>query len=324
MNLDSNLPVERRWTTLAQDREFPISGLASVAFHVLVLGLLLLGVFRMLFDRPAKMAIDIDPVVILDPPGAGNSGHDKTLAQGSPQAPEVTDTIEKRPLQLTSNVKDVAAVKPEVAPPKIDDDPNATEVAAKPKVEIPRLAPLLKGLPTGNSTKGDGGPGKAKGGIGQGTSGAGTGPDRAGTIRQERQLRWTMLFSTRNAADYLTQLKALGVMLGMQEQDKSIRMIRDLSRRPASAERGAAPPDRIFWMDDNPKSVAAMADELQLDFMPWRIVAYFPESIEQQLLQKELAYGKGFGRNSEHEIKETQFRIEFRAGQVRIAVVEQR
>jgi hypothetical protein len=55
----------------------------------------------------------------------------------------------------------------------------------------------------------------------------------------------------------------------------------------------------------------------------WRMIAFFPESLEKQLLEKELLYGKGFGRKSEDEIKETRFRVEIRYGQVKITVAEQ-
>ena len=35
---------------------------------------------------------------------------------------------------------------------------------------------------------------------------------------------------------------------------------------------------------------------------PWRVIAFFPAAIEDELLRKERAYGKRFGRESEEEI----------------------
>jgi hypothetical protein len=321
MTPHATLPEERRWAQLSRDREFPISGLVSVVGHALVLGLLLFGVFKMLFQSPERPAIDLDLVAYTEP-GAGNRGHTNELAHGLPAAQDVASIVERQPARGPKLEQDVPVPKPETAAPKITYDPNG-EPGARSLPEIPRLTPLLKGLPSGTSNKGDGGPGNSTGGIGKTDHGTGPGPDRVGTLKRQRQLRWTMLFSTRNAADYLDQLNTMGVILGIQEQDKTIRVIRDLGRRPALAEKADAPADRIFWLDDDPKSVAAMAEELQLRSMPWRIVAFFPESIEQQLLGKELLYGKSFGRNSEEQIKETKFRVEIRYGQVRITVVEQ-
>ena len=83
-------------------------------------------------------------------------------------------------------------------------------------------------------------------------------------------------------------------------------------------------PGRIFWMDDNPESVRAMATELQLDMRPWRIIAFFPAWVEKKLLERELAYGKSYGRNTEEMIKETKFRVEFRGTEPRFTVIEQR
>jgi hypothetical protein len=76
-------------------------------------------------------------------------------------------------------------------------------------------------------------------------------------------------------------------------------------------------------MDDNPDSVRAMTSELQLETRPWRVIAFFPEWVEKKLLERELAYGKSFGRNTEESIRETKFRVEFRGTEPRFTVVEQ-
>src|SRR5204863_6575436 len=117
--------------------------------------------------------------------------------------------------------------------------------------------------------------------------------------KQKRQLRWTLLFSTRGAADYLDQLSRLKAIIGVQYPDKSIKLITDLRKRPAKLEAGERVPDRIFWMDDAADGVKAMAEELGIKPMPWRLIAFFPASLEEELLRREKAYGKRFGRESE-------------------------
>ena len=72
-----------------------------------------------------------------------------------------------------------------------------------------------------------------------------------------------------------------------------------------------------------PDSVRAMTAELQLSMQPWRVIAFFPEWVEKKLLERELAYGKTYGRNTEESIKETKFRVDFRNGEPRFTVIEQ-
>src|SRR5262249_1049162 len=46
--------------------------------------------------------------------------------------------------------------------------------------------------------------------------------------REERQLRWTMIFNTRDGTDYATQLDALGAILAVPSADgKEFEIIRD-------------------------------------------------------------------------------------------------
>jgi hypothetical protein len=315
------LPDQRQWIDFTRNREFPLSGVLSVLLHLTVLVLFLFGLLR-IFDRPASAAIEFEPVFV--EPGAGNQGHSTELQRGSPTGTDVTGSIDTPPiLPYTKPDQPDAEVTPLDTRPRLPDDPDGTPIRPSNPASMPKLTSLLKGLPSGNSNKGDGGPGKGTGGIGDGTRGNGRGPDRPENPKIQRMLRWTIFFNTDGAADYIRQMKALGVILGVQTQDESIFIIKDIARRPALAERGAKIEDRIFWMDDNPQSVRAMTEELQLQMQPSRIIAFFPESIEKKLLECELLYGKRFGRTREDMIKETKFRVEFALGQPQFKVVEQ-
>src|SRR6266851_3636972 len=258
------VPDQRHWFDLTRNREFPLSGALSILIHAGVLLLLLLGVFRFLFDDKNSGPIELEPVTILEPPGAGNNGHSTELRHGASTGRDVSEVVDNpiAPPSSKPAPPDAEIIAPEVRP-MLPDDLDGTPIRPEKLAPLPKLSSQLKGLPAGKSTKGDGGAGPAAGGPSQGTKGDGLGPD-AGRITRTRQMRWTMLFSTQNAADYIRQMKSLGVILGVQMQDQTIYLIRDLSRRPAVAERGAKVEDRIFWMDDNPQSVGAMTDELQL------------------------------------------------------------
>jgi hypothetical protein len=216
----------------------------------------------------------------------------------------------------------------------VEDNGDPVQRLNKPVPAVPNLAPMLKGVVDGlaqakpgkpggpgRGTAGSGGPGK--GGNGNTPNGNGSGTNDL-SVKQKRQLRWTMLFTTTDMRDYLRQLQMLGALIGVQYENRQIRMIANLSQRPARLDSSPPPGERIFWLDDKPDSVLAVVNELQLETVPWRVVAYFPESLEKRLLEKELLFGKRFGRDSEEKIESTVFRITFRNGTAQIEVVEQR
>ena len=313
-------PGQPVWKNFTRDREFPFSTVGSLLIHGLFFGLITVSV---LVNRSRNDAIEIEPVTWTDPPGAGTRGSDSTLRQGIPQGIDVMETLAQRPIRRIDDDPPPPAIKIDTPQPVLPDEANREP--APPLKPLPQLASFMKGMPSGSANKGSGGPGPGSGGVGQGSAGTGAGPDGAGHISQKtkRQLRWTLLFTTAGAADYLQQLQILKAEMGVQAKDGSTRMVRDLSRRPALLESSRPPAERIFWMDDNAASVRALAEELRIDGELWRMIAFFPESLEKQLLEKELLYGKGFGRKSEDDIKETKFRVEIRYGQAKISVVEQ-
>lgn len=307
-------PDERFWNRYSKNHELPLSGFVSAGLHLGALALLLFGVLALFGRKDSAISFD---VVTIDEPG-GQQGHDAEPLKGVLPSGEVGGVVATRHEQ--PSVAD-ASQRPDVVPPTpptIVLPPEGSDLPVpKPATAnrpLPRLAPLLRGSPDGIATKGSGTPGQGPGKVG----------GRILTEREKRQYRWTMLFRHSDVRDYVRQLQALGAILGVQHRDKRIELINDLSRRPVSLETATQDPDRIFWMDDHPPSVASLATELQLRKMPWRFIAYFPEALEQRLLERELAYGRSFGRNSEAAIHETKFEVTFRSGQARIEVVEQK
>jgi hypothetical protein len=171
-------------------------------------------------------------------------------------------------------------------------------------------------------------PGKGRGGSGRGGGkgdGDGTkdGPGRGMLEREKRILRWKMQFNTFDGRDYLTQLDELGAILAVPEPRSAdaYRVIRDLKRTPAHGEiEDLKTIERIFWIDDKPESVRSLAMALGLQVPPPHIVAFFPQSLEQELADKE----KKFKGRSENQIKETRYRVVRRGGKYVPEVESQR
>ncbi|HLW66033.1 MAG TPA: hypothetical protein VKS79_12050 [Gemmataceae bacterium] len=341
MNSQLLPPEDCFWDKYSPHFEFSGATVVSVFFHATMLILLFLGVFSF-FQGKRSTPVEIEPVVIAGGPGKqGNSGGNLgSIAAGSPVGKsDVSEEMFNRNLTPpTVEAKTVSQITPKPVQPislPLDErsDPFRGQQPPAPE-SVPNLAAMLKGMPDGKAKANTGTPGKP-GQNGTGTPGTGVpggkGYDKDGTgtgagilsTRQRRQLRWTTLFSTVSLRDYLQQLQMVGALLGVQYENREIRMLAEFMHRPARLDNNPPPRDRIFWMDDKPESVRAMTSELQLKITPWRFIAFFPESLEKQLLEKELAYGKRYGRNSEDQIQETVFRITFLGNEPRIEVVEQ-
>jgi hypothetical protein len=149
------------------------------------------------------------------------------------------------------------------------------------------------------------------------------GPDKLlpDNVRKQRMLRWTMVFDTKDGADYAKQLDALGAILAVPADDGKFLVIRDLKQRPVKpVEEDIKTIQRIFWVDDRTDSVAPLAKALQLKDTPRFIVAFFPEKLEKELLAKELK----FQGKKVHEIEETRFRVVPRGDTCVPLVIDQR
>jgi hypothetical protein len=128
------------------------------------------------------------------------------------------------------------------------------------------------------------------------------------SAREKRLLRWTMVFNWEDGADYVQQLKYFDAILAIPQREHPDKfwVIRELNQRPASLRNDDLRQiKRIFWIDDRPDSVKALSQVLGLKYTPARVVTFFPESLEKQLLQLELDY-KGA---KEEDILETRFAV---------------
>lgn len=190
---------------------------------------------------------------------------------------------------------------------------HALEKLAKANVNLR----LYDGKPGGRGQGGTGTGGGSGDGKGKGT-GSGRGEGK-GTLskREKRNIRWTLLFNTSSARDYVSQLQGLGAFLafpvGQGQQGLDYAVVRDLSSRPVKmAREDIYQLNRIRWFDDNPESVGGVMSVLgiRLPAPPPHFIAFMPQELEDKLLELELKYLKKKDRNrTEDDIKETKFRL---------------
>jgi len=143
------------------------------------------------------------------------------------------------------------------------------------------------------------------------------------TQRDKRKVRWQIIFSTGAGAgnDYLKQLDDLGALLAFEKGDDKYMVIRNLKEklvRPVQEDIRKF--DMIWWVDDKPQSVAALASALGIRPVPELFLAFFPAALEREMLDKELKAFQG----KEEDIEETEFRVVLREGRYRPEVASQK
>jgi hypothetical protein len=331
-------PDERFWKKYSPHYELPISSATSVVLHALILALLVLGgliAARLGLTRDNSLP-PAESIVI-----SGGGGHKDGVGTGDntgfvPKGKEAVEPTNDPPKVGATEPppEQLKDVKPDVSiplPDKTEQAANRT-VAASIAVmgNLSRVGKEAQAKLDGiiAAGKGRGGAGKG-GGLGKG-DGPGVG-DAAGPgnqrieKRQKRQLRWTMQFSTQNGQDYLRQLHSLGAILAIPGPEGKYVVIRNLLRRPPELlDEDVAALNRIYWVDDRPESVASLTRALSLSLQPNHFAAFFPESLEKELLDKELEYLRRRHRNrSEDDIKETRFQVLPRGGGYSPVVVSQ-
>lgn len=320
-------PDDAFWARYSPNSEFPFSTLASFCLHATVLFVLLAGV--LVWGNRNKDAEEIEPVYVGDgdgPPGGGGNPLGVGLDNpGNLTAPDVKSDLlnqEKPDPNLLKKPDEVNVTKPGAV--ALDDDPDADKMIEKAKQKMPTtvIGPQIKDALTGLAGWGKGGTGRG-GGEGAGV-GMAKGDGSGGNKRGRRVMRWAMIVNAASGNDYVRQLNAMGAYLGVPDKSGRIMVIRNLSERPAKAQaEDIAKIGRVWWTDDDARSAKNVTLVLGLDWEPAFLMAFFPVPMEEQLVKKELEYGKRYGRTREEDIGETVFRITFRGGVPQISVESQ-
>jgi hypothetical protein len=267
----------------------------------------------------------VESVSLGDDNNTGGGGDPDGAANAQPGATRVERGVEMPPDSALPNVQlgaqpDIRALPPDLEI-RADADrtlPDSSE--AKDKLNNVGKADPKDGQAQGKGKGGTGSGGGQGSGTGPGT-GSGAGPGSAGSIRQARNKRWVMSFSTIGGQDYLHQLSVLGAVVVAEYQDGTRIMFRKLDKSPVPAE----PIDsdiytRMVWVDERPGAVSELAGAMGVERTPSAIRVYFPTKLEAELLSKELKYrGK-----KEEEIHSTVFRVFCQGNSYRFEVTEQK
>src|SRR5436309_1884904 len=211
-------PDQRFWKRYSPHHEFPLSAVSSLVLHVLGFFLIALVIGGFLFSiRPDDRPPEVGAIEI-----AGGGGNPLGVEGGKGKLPEEAATQRSEQQAKLPTISPVESLKNATPEPKplnlVKEDEGDRTIESGALTEAlekvnERARQQIAGL---LAPKGKGGPGEGGGkGSGVGTGeGDLTGPGKANmSQRQKRQLRWTMMFNTRDGMDYLRQLQALGAIL---------------------------------------------------------------------------------------------------------------
>ena len=310
-------PEETFWRKYSPNHEVPLSTMASFVIHFF-LGLLVIALGANFFWGGDPEPPAVDNIVFAGGGGPGDGG-------GAPDALlDPREAVAFDPNFRGSTVRSDLTYDPKDIPPLPSD-------AGRPIEEVRTGVDQAKGIADAArriGSQGRGGPGTGGGkGSGDGPGeGDGSGPGKQ-TKRAKRMERWVLNFRYNSGEEYARRLENLQAILVVPEGDK-FRVYEDLSRRPV---RGTVKTlaeinqlNRIYWRDDNPDSVAALAQALGWPTVPRYVAAFFPRDLEEELARQERAY-RGL---TEEEIDarrlETIFQAERVAGRWNVKVVDQR
>jgi hypothetical protein len=315
---------ETFWTKYSPHYEFPLSSIASLVAHAVIV-VLFIAIFAKFWFKGNDDPLPLDMVI------AGGGGNPQGVGNGPGDGivnPTKTENVDNPDNKVTDKAPDQTPelTKPD-APLKL---PELTD-SGKPVAVSPSVQKALSGIRADAAKdllgqlagKGKGGPGDGGGkgrGHGRGEGDLSGDGKQTANIRQQRVLRWTMKFNTFDGDDYRKQLNGLGAIMAVSDGKGGYLVVRDLEHVPVKAEaEDLRSIRRIFWIDSNPQSVASLAEALRMQ-RPREFIAFFPESLERELLEKELAY-KGL---QEQDIAETIFEIKPGNGRYVPFVVDQK
>jgi len=330
-------PDEQFWQRYSPHGEAPMSFAGSLTLHVLVGGILLLAVLAVAAED--KKASEKVPVGIVKLGGGGGhfKGKDKGSGVGDPDArgqesgeadvelPGLDDTVPPLPQLNDTEVKEIKEkFKPEDA--RYIEKSNNKTARAMAQLNENLRKKITPGDPRGGGQGGPGsGGGKDKGkdkGVGD-RKGDGKSQQADLTKREKRMLRWHMRFTASTGSEYVKQLEGLGAILAFPVKEKrgeepEYGLVRDLKKRPAKLllNENLENLNRIYWIDDNPKSVRDVTSELRLSLSPRSFVAFMPEKLEKELFDMERSYVENVLKRKFDEdlIDETHFKVERKGG----------
>jgi hypothetical protein len=335
-------PEERFWKRYSPHGEAPLSISGSLAVHVLVGGALLLaGVYLASLLYKPDRSLPVEPVRLQIEGGGGGRPDGSTKGKAGGGLVENTGGALDKELEQAG--LDEGERKPILEPveakklEKVYDDPSRRFIAESTAAPVKAFAGLEQkirsklALADRPAAKGQGGTGEGGGqGSGKGKGkGGGTGEGTTATLsqREKRMLRWHMIFTANTGPEYLAQLKGLGAILAFpvsEGADPQYKVVRDLRPGGQLIDEDVSKIQRIYWIDDKPRSVNDIINALGLKIRPpGRFVAFMPEELEKKLFDMEKRYVEKVlrARFDEDRIDETRFRVVIRGGKYQPEII---
>jgi hypothetical protein len=292
----------------SKQHEFGFSTMVSVGTHVLV-ALIAFAAGAAFWswnsdrDLPTVVNLDVVPTDVGDdkPGGGGIEGKDKRTT-GSIEEVELVPTDEPLP----------------PPPPLPSLEPDG------PAVDVIKLRDQRK-TPATNSAGKDGGE--------RGGEGGGFGPNKGKwggprpPIRPKRMERWEISVAFSSGEDYLRKLGNLGAKIGIPQANGTYAVYSNLDQRPLRGEPHTTTQIRIlgwlYWANDDPNAVPALAEAMGLSLPPKRLYVFFPKDLEAELVKKEMAHSGLTEQQLNEQGYYTTFRAERQGTKWVIAVIKQ-
>ncbi len=275
-------PIEEKfWKRYSPHHELPLSSVSSVAVHAL--GIVALIAFAVLAGewnvRNSRNGLPVsslnDPSD--EPPTPSETPHAAGPIQSrvnvSPGAPgQVENQVNSaRPKRLDVRSGAPPIPLPSLPPASNDRLINAAREASSLLGEVSdRIGVVNAPVPSPRSTDGS---------LGR--------PDGAGKlagIRADRIRRWQVNFTVTGPEDHLKQLAGLGAIVALPDAAGRYHVYRDLARRPPVGNvEDISKINRIWFIDSNAETATAIARALGMQGSPTRLIAFFPQALEDKM-----------------------------------------
>lgn len=316
-------PDDTIWKRYSPHHEAPLSFVGSAALHFVLLGLMVLyAIVLVAWFRSEPVALPIDTIHMGggggnpkgkgDAPGIGQAGPEDVVGdpKGDP-TPSEPDLVKRPPLTVNEQNATAAEFANDPTIQRYVTDGNNENLKKLARLPDDTRKQLRDGV---NPGAGKGGVGEGGGqGTGQGTGrGSGQGNGKMLNKREERMLRWVIMFNTRNGEDYLNQLRDLGAIVAVPTGEGKDYKLCYLTKGPPYelVDEDLSSIKRIYWVDDKPASVRSLMGALGVRGLPSHFVAFMPPELELKLAQIEQSY-QGW---PEEKIYETKFECFKRSG----------
>ncbi|MGE3807140.1 MAG: hypothetical protein AB7K24_20955 [Gemmataceae bacterium] len=315
-------PEPQFWQRYSPHHEFPLSAGSSIVLHGLVLAAAIAIGYYLVQSLEAQSSPLPVGAIMIEGGGGGNPGGVEGGKTGITKI-EDTGTNSKDKTDPLGKTRITGLVTPTAEPIEIKEpDPTDDKLIAEARLATRNLQDTRQKIIDSLPAIGRGGPGTDGGkdkGKGTGT-GDHEGPGWAAETRLGRSMRWHLNLEAADGRDCLRQMAELGIILAVREPDGKYRVFNDLARLPLSGQiEDPRSIKRLPIVDQNPQSVAFLAQALGLPYRPHHVFAFLPQSLEAELVKKELAFR---GAN-EKNIKMTIFRIARQNGKLTPSVIEQ-